>query len=128
MVQVVPLVPAWVAVSVAVSPDRDCFLQNPGRMTADLHAWDLSRCILMVGMSPKEIDRQPPIALPTDALRVSPVVHGIYRLLRDATCDAPLAMTRRDRIVGCGDRMGTPQYQLEKCSHGGQQVMLELSL
>jgi hypothetical protein len=39
MVQVVPLVPAWVAVSVAVSPDDDCFLPNPGRMTADLPTW-----------------------------------------------------------------------------------------
>ena len=47
MVQVVLLVPARVAVSVAVSPDHDCFLPNPELMTADLHAWDLSRCILM---------------------------------------------------------------------------------
>ena len=27
---------------------------------------------------------------------------------------APLAMTRRGRIVPCGDRLGTRQYQLGK--------------
>jgi hypothetical protein len=44
MVQVVPHVPA----GVAVSPDHDCFFPNPGRMTAvDLNAWDLSRRIPM---------------------------------------------------------------------------------
>ena len=41
---------------------------------------------------------------------------------------APLAMTGRGRIVVCGDRMGTRQYQLGKCLQGGQQAKPELSL
>jgi hypothetical protein len=51
MVQVVPLVPAWVAVSVAVSPDDDCFLPNPGRMTADLPPGFVQAHPEVVGMS-----------------------------------------------------------------------------
>ena len=41
---------------------------------------------------------------------------------------APLAMTRCGRIVACGDRLGTRQYQLGKCLQGGQQAKPELSL
>ena len=41
---------------------------------------------------------------------------------------APLALARRGRIVACGDRMGTRQYQLGKCLQGDQQAMPELSL
>jgi hypothetical protein len=48
---------------------------------------------------------------PDYALRASPVVHG-----RNGWCEMPLAtarlaMTRRGRIVACGDKLGTPQYQ-----------------
>jgi hypothetical protein len=41
---------------------------------------------------------------------------------------APLAMTRCGRIVACGDRLGTRQYQLGEYLRAVNKAMPELSL
>ena len=65
----------------------------------------------VVGMSPKQIDRQPPIApRPTHYERVQwfTARHGCREM---PLATALLAMTGRGRIVRCGDRLGTRPYQ-----------------